>query len=121
MAGIIVTAAADEQVLSDPAATTATAWMILGGPALFLAGHAAFKLVVWRFVSWPRVAGIVVLALLALAARAIPALALAACTAVWSPPSPPATACPGCPARPGHPCHDRVNPAQVRGHYLAAS
>ena len=84
VAGIIVTAAADEQVLSDPGgtATTATAWMILGGPALFLAGHAAFKLVVWRFVSWPRVAGIVVLALLALAARAIPALALAACTAV---------------------------------------
>jgi hypothetical protein len=36
---------------------------------------------VWRFVSWPRLAGIVVLALLALAARAIPALALAACAA----------------------------------------
>ncbi len=83
VAGIIVTAAADEQVLSDPgrAATTAAAWMILGGPALFLAGHAAFKLVVWRVVSWPRVAGIVVLALLAPAAHAIPALALAACTA----------------------------------------
>jgi hypothetical protein len=28
--------------------------MILGGPALFLAGHAAFKLVVWRYLSWPR-------------------------------------------------------------------
>jgi low temperature requirement protein LtrA len=55
--------------------------MILGGPALFLAGHTAFKLVVWRTVSWPRVAGIAVLALLALAARAIPALALAACAA----------------------------------------
>jgi low temperature requirement protein LtrA len=84
VAGIVVTAAADEQVLSHPsrAATTALAWMILGGPALFLAGHAAFKLIVWRFVSWPRVAGVAVLALLALAARAIPALALAACTAV---------------------------------------
>jgi low temperature requirement protein LtrA len=83
VAGIIVTAAADEQVLSDPGrpATTASAWMILGGPALFLAGHAAFKLVVWRFISWPRVAGIAVLALLAPAAHAIPALALAACTA----------------------------------------
>jgi low temperature requirement protein LtrA len=54
------------------------AWMILGGPALFLAGHAAFKLVVWRFASWPRLAGI---AVLALAADAIPALALAACAA----------------------------------------
>ena len=56
--------------------------MILGGPALFLAGHAAFKFVVWRFVSWPRLAGIAVLALLALAAGAMPALALAACAAV---------------------------------------
>jgi low temperature requirement protein LtrA len=45
-------------------ARTATAWLILGGPALFLAGHAAFKLVVWRVLSWPRVAGIAVLALL---------------------------------------------------------
>ena len=83
VAGIIVTAAADEQVLSDPGrpATIAAAWMILGGPALFLAGDAAFKLVVWRFVSWPRVVGIAVLALLARAAHAIPALALAACTA----------------------------------------
>ena len=55
--------------------------MTLGGPALFLAGHAAFKFVVWRVVSWPRLAGVAALALLALAARAIPALALAACTA----------------------------------------
>jgi len=83
VAGIVVSAAADQIVLSDPGATarTPTAWMILGGPALFLAGHAAFKLVVWRVVSWPRLAGIVVLALLALAAHAIPALALAACAA----------------------------------------
>ena len=56
--------------------------MILGGPALFLAGHAAFKLVVWRVISWPRLAGVAGLALLALAAHAIPALALAACAAV---------------------------------------
>ena len=78
VAGIIVAAAADQKVLSEPGATasTASAWMILGGPALFLAGHAAFKLVVWRNVSWPRVAGIVVLALLGLAAKAIPELGL---------------------------------------------
>jgi low temperature requirement protein LtrA len=84
VAGIIVSAAADEMVLSDPGqpASAAAAWMILGGPALFLAGHAAFKLVVWRAVSWPRLAGIAGLALLALAAHAIPALALAACAAV---------------------------------------
>jgi low temperature requirement protein LtrA len=83
VAGIIVTAAADQKVLSDPGATagTGSAWMILGGPALFLAGHVAFKLVVWRYVSWPRVAGIAALALLGLAARAIPSLALATCAA----------------------------------------
>ena len=83
VAGIIVAAAADQTVLSAPGATasTASAWMILGGPALFLAGHAAFKLVVWRVLSWPRVAGIVVLALLAPTAPVIPALALAACAA----------------------------------------
>jgi len=84
VAGIIVCAAADEKVLADPgaAASTASTWMILGGPALFLAGHAAFKLVVWRVVSWPRLAGIAVLGLLAFAARAIPALALSTCAAV---------------------------------------
>jgi len=70
--------------VADPGqpASTAAAWMILGGPALFLAGHAAFKLVVWRVVSWPRLAGIAGLGLLALAAHTIPALALAACAAV---------------------------------------
>ena len=83
VAGIIVVAAADQKVLSSPAATatTASAWMILGGPALFLAGHAAFKLVIWRYLSWPRVAGIAALALLGLAATAIPELGLAACAA----------------------------------------
>ena len=83
VAGIIVSAAADQKVLSDPAVTasTASAWMILGGPALFLAGHAAFKVAVWRYVSWPRVAGIAVLALLGLAAKAIPELGLATCAA----------------------------------------
>jgi low temperature requirement protein LtrA len=83
VAGIIVSAAADQKVLSDPAVTasTASAWMILGGPALFLAGHAAFKVAVWGYVSWPRVAGIAVLALLGLAAKSIPELGLAACAA----------------------------------------
>ena len=83
VAGIIVSAAADQKVLSNPAVTasTASAWLILGGPALFLAGHAAFKFVVWRYLSWPRVAGIAMLALLGLAAAAIPELALAACAA----------------------------------------
>ena len=84
VAGIIVCAAADDLVLAHPgaAASTAAAWMILGGPALFLAGHAAFKVVVWGYLPRPRIAGIVVLALLGPAAGAIPRLALAACAAV---------------------------------------
>ncbi len=82
VAGIIVSAAADEKILSMPSTASApAAWMILGGPALFLAGHAAFKFVVWRVVPWTRLAGIAVLALLGLAAAAVPEIALAACAA----------------------------------------
>jgi low temperature requirement protein LtrA len=59
VAGIIVTAAADELVLSHPdaAATAQSSWMILGGTGLFIAGHAAFKAILWRQASWPRIAG----------------------------------------------------------------
>ena len=56
--------------------------MILGGPALFLAGHAAFKWVVWRVVPWTRLAGVAVLALLGVGAPVLPEIALAACAAV---------------------------------------
>ncbi|MDQ6835547.1 MAG: low temperature requirement protein A, partial [Actinomycetota bacterium] len=66
VAGIIVTAAADERVLTHPsaAADTATALMVLGGSALFIAGHAGFKAVVWRVWPTTRVGAIVVLGLL---------------------------------------------------------
>ena len=45
VAGIIVTAVADELTIAHPGGHTsaATAAVILGGPALFLAGHALFK------------------------------------------------------------------------------
>ena len=83
VAGIIVTAAGDEKILTSPSssAPASSAWMILGGPALFLAGHAAFKFVVWRTVPRTRLAGIAVLALLALAVPVLPEIALAACAA----------------------------------------
>lgn len=83
IAGIIASAAADEVTLRDPGAVgnAATSWMILGGTGLFLAGHAAFKAVVWRKPSWPRIGAVAVLALLGLAAPHIPALALGACAA----------------------------------------
>jgi low temperature requirement protein LtrA len=79
--GIIVVAAADEKVLEHPAARGAasTSWLILGGTALFLAGHAAFKAMVWRTASWPRIAGAAVLLVLGALAPHTAALTLAVC------------------------------------------
>ncbi len=83
VAGIIVAAAGDEKILTMPSShASGSAWLILGGPALFLAGHAAFKYVLWRVVPWTRLAGVAVLALLALAVPVLPEIALAACAAV---------------------------------------
>jgi low temperature requirement protein LtrA len=82
IAGIIVGAAGDQLTLADPDAVGRgpASWMILGGVALFVAGHAAFKAVVWRRVPWTRIAALAVLGLLGLAAPHISALALGACT-----------------------------------------
>ena len=84
VAGIIVVGAGDQVVLSRPGATgvASTAWLVLGGTALFIAGHAAFKMAVWRVISWPRLGAIAVLGLLGLAAPDLPALALGLCAAV---------------------------------------
>ncbi len=81
VAGIIVAAAADEVMVSKPDLTgvTSTAWMILGGTALFIAGHAAFKISVWRVVPWSRIAAVAILGLLGLAAPHVSALGLGAC------------------------------------------
>jgi low temperature requirement protein LtrA len=78
VAGIIVVAAGDDIVLSKPgsAGVTSTAWLILGGTALFIAGHAAFKIAVWRMVPWSRLSAVAVLGLLGLAP--LPALGLSA-------------------------------------------
>jgi low temperature requirement protein LtrA len=82
VAGIIVTAAGDEQVLSHPlrSGDAPTTWMVLGGTGLFLAGHGLFKATVWRVVPWTRLAAIAALGLLALVARHVPAWALGAFT-----------------------------------------
>jgi low temperature requirement protein LtrA len=79
VAGIIVVAAADEVVVAHPAApaTAATAGLILGGGGLYLAGHAAFKAVVWRRTPWSRIAAVAVLALLGLVAPHLSVLVLA--------------------------------------------
>jgi low temperature requirement protein LtrA len=82
IAGIIVSAAADQLTLADPDAVgrRPASWMILGGTGLFLAGHAAFKAVIWRRVPWSRIVALAVLGLLGLAAPHISALALGACS-----------------------------------------
>jgi low temperature requirement protein LtrA len=83
VAGIIVVAAADQVVVSRPGAVgvVSTAWLTLGGTALFIAGHAAFKIAVWRVVPWSRLAAVAVLGLLGLAAPHLSALVLGACAA----------------------------------------
>lgn len=79
VAGIVVSAAADEVVLADPhrRGSLTVGWLALGGVALYLAGHAAFKAVVWRVVAWPRWAGAAVALLLLLAAPHLGALTVA--------------------------------------------
>ncbi len=83
VAGIIVTAAADEVLLDHPThvASGLLRWLMLGGTALFLAGHALFKATVWHVMPWTRLVAVVLLGALALAAPYISALNLAICTA----------------------------------------
>jgi low temperature requirement protein LtrA len=88
VAGIIVAAAADAAVAEVAArhggsghASAWDAWLILGGPALFLLGHAAFKAAIWRRISWHRLAAIAALGLFGLLTPHVSALVLAACGA----------------------------------------
>jgi low temperature requirement protein LtrA len=82
VAGIIVSAAADEAVLEDPTrrGVLTTSWLVVGGVALFLAGHAVFKALVWHVVSWSRVVAVVVLLALLAVAPHLTALALGIAT-----------------------------------------
>jgi low temperature requirement protein LtrA len=84
VAGIIAVAAADELVLAHPGdpGTLATVSLILGGTALFLAGHGLFVWAVSGCVPWSRLAGIAVLAALAPLGPSLPALALSAAAAL---------------------------------------
>jgi len=85
VAGIIVTAAGDELVLAHPSGhvETAAIGLILGGPALFLAGGVWFKWSVFRKISPPRASGLVMLGAMVLAAPYLTPLTLsAAATAI---------------------------------------
>ncbi|MEK8105300.1 low temperature requirement protein A [Micromonospora sp. M12] len=63
VAGVIVTSAGDERLLREPGSptTTVAALFTLGGPALFLAGHAAYKALLWRTLPTSRITAVVVL------------------------------------------------------------
>ncbi|MGI8910189.1 MAG: low temperature requirement protein A [Rubrobacteraceae bacterium] len=92
IAGIITVAASDELTVAHPGnpGTPSSIALILGGTALFLAGHTLFKWAVFGLVSFSRIAAIVALAALIPVGFVIPALALSAaaalivmCVAAW--------------------------------------
>jgi low temperature requirement protein LtrA len=80
VAGIIIVAVADELVIAHPTghAEPATIATALGGPALFLAGHAIFKYTVFGVVSIPRLVAIAVLGALVPIGQLLSPLALGA-------------------------------------------
>jgi low temperature requirement protein LtrA len=84
VAGIIVTAVAYELVITHPTGHvgTATVAATLGGPALFLAGHALFKRAVFGRVSISRLAALAVLVALAPVGTTLPPLLLAGAVAL---------------------------------------
>ena len=79
VAGVVAISVGDELVIRHPSAHTRPAWIavMLGGPALFLAGRALLEYAVFARVSRDRVIGVVVLAAISPAAILAPALAVA--------------------------------------------
>jgi low temperature requirement protein LtrA len=80
VAGIIVTAVGDELVIAHPSghASPAEVATILGGPALFLFGHALFKLSSFKRVSVSRLVAIGALGILWFVSGSVSPLALTA-------------------------------------------
>jgi low temperature requirement protein LtrA len=74
--GIIAVAAGGRLLLAQPTqpAGVATASILLGGTALFIAGHALFKWAIWRHASRPHLAAIALLVLLIPLAVFLPGL-----------------------------------------------
>ena len=92
VAGVIALAVADDLAIAHPGGRAGGALIaaVLGGPALFLAGHALFKWAMFGVLSVPRLAAIAALAALVPVGLAVPPLALLglvtavlAAVAVW--------------------------------------
>jgi low temperature requirement protein LtrA len=83
VAGIIVAAVGDDIALHHPSAmvTPSTAAVILGGPALYLAGNALFKRISAPYVPLSHLVGLALLAVLVPFAMSMTTLALAAAAA----------------------------------------
>jgi low temperature requirement protein LtrA len=81
VAGIIAAAAADSVVLAHPTrhGVTSTSWLLLGGVALFLAGHAAFKALMFEVVPVSRIVAVVVVLALFVVAPHVSAVVLGGC------------------------------------------
>jgi low temperature requirement protein LtrA len=81
--GIVAIAAGDHAIVSHPdsSAGVATALMLAGGSALFLAGHALFKVTVWNVTPWSRVVAIAVLLAFIPIAAGLPDLVVGAVAA----------------------------------------
>ncbi|MEU5565002.1 low temperature requirement protein A [Micromonospora musae] len=84
VAGVVATAVGAELVIANPLGHTPPAWIavILGGPALYLAGRARFEHAVFGRVSWSRPVGILALAALAPAMFLLPPVVVAAAAAL---------------------------------------
>ncbi|WP_446218687.1 low temperature requirement protein A [Micromonospora sp. IBHARD004] len=84
VAGLVAAAVGAELVISHPLGHTQPAWIavILGGPALYLAGHARFEQAVFGRVSRSRPIGVLVLAALTPAMLASPPLIVATAAAL---------------------------------------
>jgi low temperature requirement protein LtrA len=84
IAGIIAVAASDELTVAHPGdpGTFASVSLILGGAALFVAGHGFFVRAASGRVLWSRFVAVVALAALAPVGFVVPALALSAAAAL---------------------------------------
>jgi low temperature requirement protein LtrA len=85
VAGVVVTAVGNDLVIAHPTGRTPAAWavVLLGGPALYVAGRAGFEYTVFARVSWDRPIGVLaLLALIPLTLLASPLVAAIAATAV---------------------------------------
>ncbi|MET7806567.1 low temperature requirement protein A [Micromonospora chersina] len=84
VAAVVAVAVGDELVITHPLGHSEPAWIavILGGPALFLAGRAIFEYAVFGRVSLARVIGALALVALTPAMRPVPPLAVATVAAL---------------------------------------